>query len=65
MGADEEALDLWIDPETLPTEVATLSEADEVAELVANDGVAAAQNSKVNEARNFLKCGMGAPDSFL
>jgi hypothetical protein len=50
---DDAALDFWIEPDTLPTEVVELSDADEVAVLAARAGNAAIDNTA--EARHLLR----------
>jgi hypothetical protein len=60
----ELALDFWIDPDELPTEVAELSDADEAAELAANSGVAEAQASRAAQAKYLLKRVMAVPGGF-
>jgi len=58
---DELPLDFWTDPEMLPTDVPMLSEADEVAELAAMEGMAGTQNSHASEARQVLNLVMVIP----
>lgn len=58
-GRDDEVLERCDELEKLPTDVPTLSDANDVAELVANDGAAAAQNNR--HARLCLKWFMVNP----
>ena len=62
-GLDDAALDFWIEPETLPTEVVELSDADEAAVLAAMADSAAIDNT--TEARHLLRWFMVIPGRFM